>query len=1435
MKITPRTSIKLPLFVLATEIYFLVVAGVSTIEPTLQQTPPPPPPPPPPILSHASDACNNNAPTEKDGILLVQSQTQSQPPQPLILPDTTSIHTQKADLQGDGLKTLVESRVDTLDRFTEERRRHTEQNEKMLMASTFTVADDYSSSGIQNLGLASETNTMTGSLKPPHFPPSNTKNQIIKKSSSSLSSLTQNHRDPLKGSESMYTASGMQTNRVIHQKEEVMHVERGKKQQILTQPQDNNPQQQQSGVYKEPIGADAYHQYHQYSHGRDLHQEARPVHSNQFPHAPRSQSTKQPLQSLFSRINKSIDALADMDTIVSQRTQRLVKNMSSGGETIAGGISVIMRKTVVDVSEGVTGIRDGLKDGVAGSMNSIFGGAPTSSSESRDEWEDDRRTYASERRRSNIMNWGENGGKNNELAGGPSPLQIHLDSLVSLPSEEDIPDYDSTENIVCGEKDVLHDGGHTDEHSISDIEVKKKKSLDVQIGIYPPIGVQTKGGEMEGRPNRNHIVTMEPKEQSDETIVQRELSMANNPLCTESTIHAGLHQSSTGRESTIDSSNTAILDPSTFFGGGSGDNIVVSSGQKSHFHPSHYDDYEEKRSFTSKIQNTVKSVISMAIKVLSLPRRMSSRRNGMDVSGWSDDEDWDLLSTQRQSGVALKHSSSIHTKSSQLLPVAALLERRKLSSLAVQKATTNLLSSNELRRCILVGEGKALVDVVALGAALFCVHTVIPLIPSSASSLNSPQSWNDGKNSMINISQGILSILSSSDLFDYRATQALIVFLILIFTSRILFDSAVQKLMQEVSNTTISNVIDAQLYLRLLSGLPLNQRESTVISNVAKKQILTVVETARLRSFAVSVIAGLSLFTVSAVRFILSSVYAVLKEIVSLGTLRKWPIQWSNLKTDMKQLIASFGQNIQHLLAEELRTVKTNPILIIPKMSLFIILLVMAFFPTLERNRVKPVLRKDIDTAVTSVEDKASYASFSSSEVVSNMGISSSSRLLLQNNDANIENVLSRFKRMQPSFSSLASQTPLVYNPLIVRKLGYSVFYSMLFLIPPVLLIVFSGEHASSISNVDWDLAIKMGLVLLFTQFISMNAIFSVLESSRDNLHVAFFLEKLEAVIDEVNRSKHNPKAEIQLSPASLSSKGITVCDLWAAYASRRAWACRGSNLSCANGEVVAILGDDSCGKSRLLTTIGETIILPPRNSRSTTIARGSVSIGGVNIVKWNKEQLKRRVGVLLNDVRTSADTSQLFSGLSLEKILEPIDTKPISPVAQEAAVRIAMQMSGLSDTLLPRLKAKLSTIVTANEDELGSLTSQHPFYFLSPAEWSKVVLTKVLAQTIFCNDNPMSSPDSVVNCLLGSILLFDDITLHLSEIEEESLIKALRASGAATLLTSNRWSFGRFVDRIVVVRNGSIIETGVHLDLLSRGKEKSFYAAKWSQMIQGS
>jgi len=227
------------------------------------------------------------------------------------------------------------------------------------------------------------------------------------------------------------------------------------------------------------------------------------------------------------------------------------------------------------------------------------------------------------------------------------------------------------------------------------------------------------------------------------------------------------------------------------------------------------------------------------------------------------------------------------------------------------------------------------------------------------------------------------------------------------------------------------------------------------------------------------------------------------------------------------------------------------------------------------------------------------------------------------------------------------------------------------------------------------------------------------------------------------------------------------------------------------------------------------------------------MNIAGVDISKWDRKVLQKRVGVFLNDIRTVPDYASLMSGCTLEEIIEPVSVigGGIGP-KERNSMAIAMKITGLGSKVSSRFPSKLSTVVSASEDKLKPSPTRPPAYPLSPSEWSRVMLTKVLAQLISGNENHLSSSVAVKKSMLGSILLLDDASALMNETDEGKLITALRSTGAAVLLTSNRWASGRFADRIVVISDGQVIESGTHADLMSLGPERSVYARQWNQMM---
>jgi ABC-type multidrug transport system fused ATPase/permease subunit len=563
---------------------------------------------------------------------------------------------------------------------------------------------------------------------------------------------------------------------------------------------------------------------------------------------------------------------------------------------------------------------------------------------------------------------------------------------------------------------------------------------------------------------------------------------------------------------------------------------------------------------------------------------------------------------------------------------------------------------------------------------------------------------------------------------------------------------------------------------------------------------------------------------------------------------------------EIKSVGLELGNSLRTLFYTELNEVKQQPLRVVVVVSLLASLLFVSYLPSLERSR------KSNPAGFADEEDEEEDIITS---LWSNIGSCSATRLGLLSSPRGVEGALEQYSKLRPDRAAAAGvslsrvqlnltrkkrkqrRSPYLLRSVkpLLRELAYSVS-SLLALAVPLVVYTYvwtntqtDGEDfilsLKAIPIEGWASLLDMAALLLMTNIQVGRAAHYAISAANARLGTSLttFFQTLSNTVSELQKlSAASSNSDFQAMLTASPTEGVVVTDFWAAHSTRQAWAVKGANIQCKNGEVVVVIGSDGAGKSRLLTSISEYIFAPLKSARTTTFVRGSVSVAGVNLSKWDRIQLQRRVGVLLNDVRTVSDYASLVTGCTLEEILEPIPLVGGAPGRQigakeKNAMAIAIKITGLGSKLSSRLPSKLATVVSANEDELKPSPLRPPSYPLSPSDWSRVLLTKVIAQLIASNDNQQGSPNSIAKCLIGSILLLDDTTSQMSEVEEANCITALRNTGAAVILTSNRWATGRFADRIVVIENGVIVESGTHSDLINLGPERSLYAMQWNAM----
>jgi ATP-binding cassette subfamily B protein len=208
-----------------------------------------------------------------------------------------------------------------------------------------------------------------------------------------------------------------------------------------------------------------------------------------------------------------------------------------------------------------------------------------------------------------------------------------------------------------------------------------------------------------------------------------------------------------------------------------------------------------------------------------------------------------------------------------------------------------------------------------------------------------------------------------------------------------------------------------------------------------------------------------------------------------------------------------------------------------------------------------------------------------------------------------------------------------------------------------------------------------------------------------------------------------------------------------------------GVDLHVREGERVAIVGPSGSGKSTLVSLV----------QRFYDPIEGVVRVDGIDVRKLKQVALRRQIGVVFQD-------SLLFN----ESILANIAYG--RPGATRAEIEAAARAANAHD-FIARLPEGYDTVV----GERGSR--------LSVGERQRISIARTL----------LKSP---------AILILDEPTSAL-DAESEALVSEALARVSrrrTTLIIAHRLSTVVDADRIVVLREGRIVEQGRHAELMARG-----------------
>ncbi|HDG5866123.1 TPA: SAV1866 family putative multidrug efflux ABC transporter [Staphylococcus aureus] len=309
--------------------------------------------------------------------------------------------------------------------------------------------------------------------------------------------------------------------------------------------------------------------------------------------------------------------------------------------------------------------------------------------------------------------------------------------------------------------------------------------------------------------------------------------------------------------------------------------------------------------------------------------------------------------------------------------------------------------------------------------------------------------------------------------------------------------------------------------------------------------------------------------------------------------------------------------------------------------------------------------------------------------------------------------------------------------------------------IGPIIVIGVGAYLAISGSITVGTLAAFVGyLELLFGPLRRLVASFTTLTQSFASMDRVFQL------IDE----DYDIKNGVGAQPIEIKQGRIDIDHVSFQYNDNEAPILKDINLSIEKGETVAFVGMSGGGKSTLINLI----------PRFYDVTSGQILIDGHNIKDFLTGSLRNQIGLVQQD-------NILFSDTVKENILLG------RPTATDEEVVEAAKMANAHDFIM--------NLPQGYDTEVGERGVK-----LSGGQKQRLSIAR-----IFLNNPP--------------ILILDEATSAL-DLESESIIQEaldVLSKDRTTLVVAHRLSTITHADKIVVIENGHIVETGTHRELIAK------------------
>lgn len=310
-----------------------------------------------------------------------------------------------------------------------------------------------------------------------------------------------------------------------------------------------------------------------------------------------------------------------------------------------------------------------------------------------------------------------------------------------------------------------------------------------------------------------------------------------------------------------------------------------------------------------------------------------------------------------------------------------------------------------------------------------------------------------------------------------------------------------------------------------------------------------------------------------------------------------------------------------------------------------------------------------------------------------------------------------------------------------------------------VLLILAVGGHAL----LKGDGRVSLGILVAFLAYI--REFFRPLEDLSDKSNILqAAMASSERVFGLLDEPEEQPDLPHPLEWTGFRG-GVEFDRVWFAYEGEN-WVLQDVSFRLEPGESVAVVGATGAGKTSLISLL----------ARFYEVSRGAIRLDGLDVRDVRRAELRRRIGLVPQD--PFIFTGTLATNISLD-----------NPALDRAAVRAAAQFVNAALFIEARPGGFDGPVL-----ERGAT--------LSTGQKQLLALARAVAQ----------NPDI--------LLILDEATASVDTETERLIQDALRRlmKGRTSIVIAHRLSTIRHVDRILVLRQGRLVEQGTHAQLIHEG-----------------